>query len=232
MYKIPANTLFTGKNLVYVPQCHSTNTLAADLSQKTGVPEGTVVITNNQTAGKGQRGNTWEAEAGKNLTFSVLLKPFFLSAREQFYLTVITSLAVRDSVAMHLGEEVKIKWPNDIQVNGKKIAGILIENNLSGDRVSQSILGIGLNVNQTTFTTPTATSLSAISDEDYDTNTILSSVLENLEGYYLRLRKGDASALRNAYYEHLYWLNEKHLFEVGGKEVSGIITGVDTTGYI
>ena len=168
MYKIPANTLFIGKNLVFVPECPSTNTLALEISQQSPVKEGTVVITDSQTAGKGQRGNTWEARPELNLTFSVILKPGFLAINKQFYLNVLISLGLRDYLKEKTSVTAYIKWPNDILVHGKKISGILIENQLRGSLLLNSIAGIGLNLNQKEFGSRSATSLSLLTGNEFD----------------------------------------------------------------
>src|SRR6185369_12885123 len=105
---------------VFVPECQSTNTLLLDLASKSALPEGTVLITSNQFAGRGQRGNTWQAAAGMNLTFSVLFKPSFLAVKNQFALTMVASVAVFDFLKEKNVEGVKIKWPNDILVGKKK----------------------------------------------------------------------------------------------------------------
>jgi BirA family transcriptional regulator, biotin operon repressor / biotin---[acetyl-CoA-carboxylase] ligase len=101
LYKIPAKSLFVGKNLVFLPECHSTNTYLLDLVRQNPQPEGTLVITNNQTAGRGQRSNQWHTEAGQNLTFSILLSPKFLSIRNQFLLSKAVALAVADTIAVY-----------------------------------------------------------------------------------------------------------------------------------
>ena len=232
MYKIPANTLFIGKNLVYVPECHSTNTLARELGQKTGSLDGTVVVTDRQTAGKGQRGNIWEAEEGKNLTFSVILKPSFLTVEKQFNLNIIASLAVQSVLSKLLDIIVKIKWPNDIMVLDKKICGILIENNLSGDKMQQSIIGIGLNVNQSLFSVGTATSMHIEKKLEFDKNEVFEKLLEGMEYYYLKLRQCKIQELSEYYHKHLYWLGEDHFFKAHDKEVRGTIEGVDETGKL
>src|SRR5688572_19822458 len=118
-----------------MPECHSTNTLAMELCQQTNAPEGTLVITSKQTSGRGQRGNTWESIPHMNLTFSLVLRPTFLSVREQFYLNIFTSLSIRDFLAESCHIPIHIKWPNDILANDFKICGILIENQLSGDKI-------------------------------------------------------------------------------------------------
>ena len=221
-----------GKNLVYVPECHSTNTLAAELSQNTGTLEGSVVVTDRQSAGRGQRGNAWETEAGKNLTFSVILKPSFLGVTDQFNLTIVTSLAVQALLTELLSKEVKIKWPNDILVEDKKICGILIENSVRGDFIQHSIIGIGLNVNQNSFSLKTATSMNLISNKQFDVHQLLTFLLEKLESYYLQLRSGMRDGLLSRYLLNLYWMGEERAFEVGGQEVKGMIEGVDKAGRL
>src|SRR5262249_40524297 len=116
-----------------------------ELASKSALPEGTVVITSNQYAGRGQRGNEWNSEPGMNLTFSVLLKPSSLSVKNQFFLTIIASLSVFDFLKEKQVGDLKIKWPNDILVYKKKICGMLIENSILGETINQSIIGVGLN---------------------------------------------------------------------------------------
>ncbi len=232
MYKIPANTLFMGQKKVFVPQCHSTNTMAAELMRNKYLAEGTVVITDYQTAGRGQRGNSWEAEPGRNLTFSVLLNPSFLLAKDQFYLTIIVSLAIREFLASRLACEVKIKWPNDILANNKKLCGILIENTLSGDKIQHSIIGIGLNVNQTSFLIAAPTSMKMLTNHEFDLAEVLNVLLEKLEGYYLQLRSGNKDLLKQEYLNHLYWRGEVHQFRTHHEVFTGVITYVEENGRL
>eukprot|EP01137_Pigoraptor_chileana_P015025 Opistho-2@5140 len=107
-----------------------------------------VIITDNQTAGRGQRGNVWEASIGENLTFSLILKPNFLKASEQFQLNVAVSLGVLDCLSEYIDEDLKVKWSNDIYFQNQKMGGILIENTLQGYQIGYSVIGIGLNINQ------------------------------------------------------------------------------------
>jgi len=232
LYKIPANTLFLGKNLFFVPECHSTNTLLADLAQKTNPIEGTLLITAKQTKGRGQRGNGWEAEPNQNLTFSFLVKPSFLAVADQFKLTMTVSLAVADYLCDRNLDSVKIKWPNDVMVNGKKISGILIENTLSGSQLQQCVVGIGLNVNQTVFSIESATSMKLITDDEFALDYELNFLLEKLEGRYLQLRAGKFAELERNYLDMLYWKGEEHLFLVGGDTRMGAIEGVDRIGKL
>ncbi len=232
MYKILANSLFLGKNVVFVPECHSTNTLLSDLAQKTQQQEGTVVITHAQTKGRGQRGNGWEAEPGKNLTFSVLLKPHFLTPSTQFNLTIAVSLALADFLKTKISPRPYIKWPNDMLVNNQKICGILIENTLAGESIQQSVVGIGLNVNQRHFTSPTATSLQLETGVEFDLATELSDLVTCLESRYLQLRSGKFSELRQEYLNNLYWINEDQQFVANGRVFKGNIEGIDELGKL
>ena len=233
MYKIPANTLFLGKNLVFVPECHSTNTLALELCQQSCPPEGTLIITNKQTAGRGQRGNSWESEPAMNLTCSLILKPTFLSIKDQFLLSMITALAIADSLRSHLlNNNIEIKWPNDILVNEFKIGGILIENQLAGDQFSSVVIGIGLNINQKQFASPTATSLSLMTGSDHDLQQILELVMSAFEARYLMLRQNRVKELRDDYLAHLYRFRKPTAFVAADKRFVGEISGVDEQGKL
>ena len=232
MYKILANTLFIGKKLIFMPECHSTNSQALELCQQSHVPEGTLVITDRQTAGRGQRGNTWESHPGMNLTFSVILKPTFLAIKDQFLLSMITSLAIRDYLAAMCSDPVFIKWPNDILVKQFKICGTLIENQLMGEQFSYAVIGIGLNVNQQLFNIPMATSLSLIVGKDFDLQDVLDGLLSHLESRYLQLRQGRAQHLREDYLKHLYRFNEHYTFQSGDDQFEGKILGIDEQGRL
>jgi BirA family biotin operon repressor/biotin-[acetyl-CoA-carboxylase] ligase len=232
LYKIPANTLFVGKNLVYVPVCHSTNTVAAELSNKTQLAEGTVVITDHQQAGRGQRGNGWEAEPYLNFTLSLVLKPTFLAIADQFLITQCVSLAVADFINHLITKPVKIKWPNDVFVNDQKVCGILIENSVSGNYLQQSIIGIGLNVNQQRFQNARATSLSSIEKKAFELPPLLDPLLEHLEARYLQLKRLEVIAIQTDYLEQLYRIHERHFYRDSEKEFEGTITGVDNVGRL
>jgi BirA family biotin operon repressor/biotin-[acetyl-CoA-carboxylase] ligase len=232
LYKIPANTLFIGKKLIFVPECHSTNSLALEFSQHSDLVDGTVVITDHQTAGRGQRGNGWEAEAGKNLTLSIILKPSFLAIKDQFFLNIFTSLAVCDVVADLTSIPAHVKWPNDIMVQGKKLSGILIENQLRGNLVSSTVVGIGLNVNQQYFGVSTATSLSLLLGRELLLNYILEELLVKIESRFLQLRQNKLALLKEEYLQSLYWRNELRMFSSSGKKFNGSISGIDELGKL
>ncbi len=228
MYKIPAGTLFLGKNLLILPECPSTNTLAAELSHTGQAPEGTVIITHHQTAGRGQRGNTWQSGKGLNLTFSLVLHPVFLTAIQQFQLNKSVALAIHDVVQKYTEDPVRIKWPNDILIGHKKVCGVLIENQLTGDKLSRSIVGIGLNVNQADFDSPMASSLMIHSGKPIDLTKLFDELLQSLEWRYLDLKTSKAP--NDDYLKSLFRINEEHVFIVEEKEIKGTIRGVDDSG--
>ncbi len=231
MYKIPANTLFIGKNIVFVPECHSTNNLASELCQKTSVAEGTVVITHHQTSGRGQRGTQWISDPGKNLICSIILKPL-LAPAEQFALTMVISLAVHDLLTSFIPKGIAIKWPNDLLVENKKICGILIENALAGNRFQHCIVGIGLNINQHTFSISTATSLAIETNNEYNLEEIFHSLLNHVEARYLQLKAGKQQMLKTDYTHQLYKRGERHGFVSLEGEWEGVIETVDERGRL
>lgn len=234
MYKIHPKTLFIGQKSNYLPSCQSTNDEASALIVQDEVSEGTIVITDQQTAGRGQRGNTWEAKPAQNLTFSLILKPTFLTATEQFWLNMAVSLGIYDALQPLLGDRLRIKWPNDIYVVDQKLGGILIENTLHGPHIAWSIVGIGLNANQTEFSYSTATSLQqeAPLPNGYNLSGLLSSLCEALEKRYLQLRSGRREALKMSYLQTLYRYQEEHYFSSEGRSFRGAIIGVDPTGRL
>lgn len=231
MYKIPAKTLFMGKNIVFVPECHSTNSLAVELTQKRDLAEGTIIITNNQTKGRGQQRNNWISEPGKNLTFSIILRPTFLHAKDQFLLNMVISLGVSDFLSS-LDKPVRVKWPNDVMVDHKKISGILIESQIQGGAFNRTIVGIGLNVNQIGFSSPRATSMTLESAVTYELQTCLDGVCGTLEQWYLQLRQRDSQKIKAAYLDRLYGAFEKRTFVQKGEAFEGTIEGVDDSGRL
>ncbi|TXK51600.1 biotin--[acetyl-CoA-carboxylase] ligase [Pontibacter qinzhouensis] len=226
------NTLFMGQQQYFLPTCDSTNTEAQKLLNKNEATEGCVVLTAQQTKGRGQRGNNWEAEPGKNITLSVILSPSFLLVRQQFYLNMAVSLAVLDLVREQGLIQGQVKWPNDLYVQDRKLGGILIENTISNQKIQQSIVGIGLNINQTNFSSPTATSLAAILERELDLDSVVAQLMEYLEKRYLELRAGRLAKIKFDYLRALYRYQEPHLFVVNGEQVPGQIQGVDEEGKL
>ncbi len=229
------NTLFVGKVLYRFPSLDSTNRYAQELIAKSGPIEGTAILTYHQTAGRGQIGSKWEGEPGKNIAFSLILYPRFLPGQRQFLLSQAVALAARELLADYLDKAVKIKWPNDIYVDGGKMAGILIQNTLSGRHFAASVVGLGINVNQTVFPSglPNPTSLSLESGRTHDLDELVVDLCYRLEGRYLQLRRGEEAAIEAAYRQHLYRYGEKTVFRRPGGEVfSGSIAGVTQQGQL
>lgn len=206
-------TLFIGKNLHFLHEVESTNTYAMDLLRNVNAIEGTIVYTDNQTNGRGQRGTVWNAEIASNITASVILKPKFLSIEKSFYLSKISALAVHDLLSEILPNsqyDIKIKWPNDILVNRKKIAGILIENTFSNQGIQNSVIGIGLNVNQVDFgdLNPVVTSLKSLTQNNFNRNDLLQKLAGYLEKWYLILKQQKLELINQQYTNHFFAINE------------------------
>lgn len=233
---IRPQTLFTGQQLVWLPACPSTNTEVQKLLGENRASEGCTVITDHQTAGRGQRGNRWEAAPGENLTVSVLWLPAFLAAAQQFALSQAVALAAHDWASLWLGPEgasaLRVKWPNDLYFGAQKLGGVLIENTLAGPKIHHSVVGLGLNVNQRAFAAPAATSLALLTGRSYDRAAAAARLLECLERRYLQLRAGQVGQLRRQYLQVLYRYQETHPFEVDGRRVQGQIVGVDEDGRL
>ncbi len=214
----------------YLPSCHSTNEIAANLLAH-GLNEGELVITDNQTDGRGQRGSFWESEAYLNLTFSLILKPSFLALQNQFRLTQVISVSLASVIQAHVPNIVKIKWPNDIYVDNKKIAGILIQNIVKSKDIEHSIIGIGLNVNQANFLNPIATSLKSLTQKTFVLNNILNEILEAISENYQELKISNHTWINDEYKKLLYGINEKKEFEADERFI-GTIIGTDPLGRL
>lgn len=243
MYKIVANTIFLGKKGKYLPTCHSTNDILAELIQQgIATTEGFLVYTFHQTHGRGQRGNHWQTAPSQNLTFSFLLKPHFLLPSQSFQLNIVVSLGIIDYLNSFFFKGFQIKWANDIYFQGKKLGGILIENEVTSQRIAHSIVGIGLNINQThfSFLAPLAvepTSLALITQQTFSLEATLSGLLPFLEQRYLQLRSGKIDQLKQDYLQNFYWYQEEHTFEdlrnpPSPTRFSGQILGIDKDGRL
>jgi BirA family biotin operon repressor/biotin-[acetyl-CoA-carboxylase] ligase len=227
------STLFIGRSLVRLSETESTNRLLARLAAETNPAEGTIVASDYQTSGKGQAEAKWHSEPGQNLLMSVLLKPDFLSAKRIFLLSKIVSLAIKDTLA-GAGIEAKVKWPNDIYAGDKKICGVLIENIMRGDRVQQSIVGIGLNVNQENFPKeiPNAVSMKSVSGKTFSADECLFLLCNHLEKWYLRLKGGHADQINKEYLDSLYRFGEVHEYETKDDTFTAETIDVEDEGRI
>ena len=232
MYKILANTIFLGKDVLFLPECHSTNDMAMELVRLGNAHEGSIVICEHQTKGKGQRGNSWEGEKGKNLTFSLVLGPDFLDLSQQFFLNMMVSNAIRKLLQEYL-PDLKVKWPNDLLVPGEgKIGGILIENLVGSEGWEFAVVGVGLNINQLEFFIPTATSLAKLTGSHFDLQEIFRLLIPLLEQGYLALKKGKSTEIKTEYIRHLYLFEERSVFRASGNDFFGRIVGIDDTGCL
>ena len=220
----------TGIHIELYDQIDSTNNRAAQNQYGAG----DVIIAESQSAGRGQRGNTWNSLAGQNLTFSVVLQPDFLLAERQFQISKTAALAVADTIA-DLGLTPAIKWPNDIYIGNRKVTGILIENDLCGAYLCRSVIGIGLNVNQTDFdpSLPNPTSLAQKSGHPFDRADIFIRFYQHLANRYRMLTQEETSdnhtsQIDTDYLNRLYRLNKEHSFVDGrtGEHFIGTITGI------
>ncbi|ALI99713.1 biotin--[acetyl-CoA-carboxylase] ligase [Rufibacter tibetensis] len=232
MHKFSPNTLFLGQQLLFLPECTSTNTEAHLLINKNDATDGCVIVAGAQTGGRGQRGNTWDVEPDKNITLSVILKPTFLEAQIQFSLNIAVALAALDLLREYFSKGATLKWPNDLYCLDQKAGGILIENSISGRFLQHSVIGIGINVNQVSFAQPRATSLALLTGQQLPLPRLISKLLENLEHRYLALRNGKAENQKREYLQHLYRYQEWHSYEINGQVVQGQITGIDTAGRL
>jgi BirA family biotin operon repressor/biotin-[acetyl-CoA-carboxylase] ligase len=226
--------IFTGNNIVKLAEVDSTNNYLSLLASSSKIADGTVVITQHQYAGKGQRGNVWLAEKGKNLTFSILYYPTSMHINKQFLLTQAISLGVHDYLKARC-EEVKIKWPNDLYVSNKKIGGLLIENSIKGELIAQTIIGVGLNVNQERFDLPQdkVTSLSIAQKQILNLDKELDLLLSAIERRYLQWNNGMHQQLKSQYLNELYLMQTWHVYQTPqGNYFDGKIVDVDATGHL
>ena len=192
---------------MYIDETHSTSSLLRE-TYDDSLPHLFTIRTDFQTAGRGQAGNSWESEKGKNLLFSTLLRYPEVEAADQWRLSMLVAVAVREAIASILSplasrlSPITIKWPNDIYYNDQKLVGILIENTLSGRQIAYTIAGVGINVNQTKWLSnaPNPVSMKQITGEEYDVEDLLNAFLVSLQ----RWETASTEQLKEEYVRHLY----------------------------
>lgn len=218
---------------IVLKETTSTNSYLSALCETNSCPELTSVYSSFQTAGRGQRGNSWESEAGKNLLFSFVLYPEFLEAHRQFYLSQVTALALYDVLSAYT-EGISIKWPNDIYWKDKKICGTLIENDLTGIHISRSISGTGVNLNQECFLSdaPNPVSLCQITGNRYDVRKILEQIMDKVTHYYQLLTEGQTSILESRYKEGLYRKDGLYPFQDKDGKFQAHISDIEPDGRL
>lgn len=221
--------------LIFLETVESTNYYAANILQTESPAEGTVIVAHEQLAGRGNGNNQWESEAGKNLTFTQILYPHFLDPARQFSLTQIVSLGLRDALSKYTNPtKLKIKWPNDLYYDNQKLAGILIQNTLSGNHIEHTLIGIGININQTLFRSkaPNPISLRLLSGKNHSLEEVLETILEHILLRYKQLAEQDSIGLEKDYLAHLYRLGSVNQFEYQGKVIKATILGVSEYGQL
>ena len=224
---------FDFEKRLHLPQCQSTNdVLVALLKSGNGqISEGFLVSTDFQEAGRGQKSNKWESDPGRNLMFSLLLKPDFLEAKLAFWLSASVAIGVARALEKYL-PHTQVKWPNDLLVNEMKIGGILIENTVSGKNLSESVIGIGLNINQINLMS-TATSLSKELHQDFDREEALELVIREILWVYRHLRKESWEKIRLLYYSKLFKMAIPHDYTLpDGQKFRGILKGISEEGKL
>jgi BirA family biotin operon repressor/biotin-[acetyl-CoA-carboxylase] ligase len=233
--QISLNSLFCGRNHLHFERIDSTNNEAQKLCRNGAATEGMLITAEIQENGRGYAGNRWISEAGLNVIMTLVLKPSFLPAKNQFYLNQAVTLAIYDVLSPELNAELlKIKWPNDIVYDRQKLCGILIENTLQGEFLQHSCIGIGLNVNQTVFPVELAfaSSLALITGRKYEMDKMLAALCEHIEVRYLQLKNGSIAPLQEEYLTHLFRMGEWGDYIIDKKKTKGRITGLNAEGKL
>mgnify|MGYP002509710677 FL=1 len=211
---------------MYIKQTYSTSTLLRELYTEE-LPHLYTIRTDFQTAGRGQAGNSWESEEGKNLLFSALLRYNNIRATEQWRLSMLVAVALWEVLANYLPQEqLSIKWPNDIYFGDKKLVGILIENSLAGQYIGYSIAGIGLNINQTEWRSnaPNPISMKQITGQEYDAETLMNEWIHAIANWETQ----STETIQTAYLQHLYRREGWHTYVE--REVSVAPTAIAQSG--
>lgn len=220
--------------VIILDKTSSTNSELKQLQKKEKLPEGSIVMAEYQTHGRGQAGNTWFSDKGCNLLFSFILYPKLIAANKQFIISRIVSLAIKKVLDRYI-DNISIKWPNDIYWKDKKIAGMLIENSLMGQKINSSIIGIGLNVNQDGFPKdlPNPVSMKMITRNEYSRDELLSFFLSEFNLLYQSLQNGgDEKVIESDYMRNLYRRDDYHWFEDSNERYKGRIIDVLPSGHL
>lgn len=227
--------IFNENKILVFDTLTSTNEYASKISFKDETAEGTIIRAVNQTKGKGQKGNIWISEIEKNLTFSIILKPNKILAVKQFYMNMAISLSLVDYLKYLLPQNgIYIKWPNDIYIEKNKIAGILIENQVIADKIENSVIGIGLNVNQSVFSfdIPNPTSLNIITSINYNVSEILINYLPLIEKRIQQLYKLDFEKIKIDYLNRLLYFNDLRKYKINNKTITAKIIDINIYGKL
>ena len=224
--------LIIGNHKICLDSVDSTNNAAMGRRGE-GLPEGTVIIANEQTKGRGQRSNHWESEIGRNLTMSMILYPRFLDMEDNFYLSKMISLAIHDFLSKYT-DNISIKWANDIYIGDRKIAGILIENTITRKTIDVSVIGAGININQEVFSPdiPNPVSLCQVTGQQLNLQECLNRLCQCISGRYHQLKNREFTLLDEEYHRRLYRLGAYHPFREGRERFMAAIQGVEKNGKL
>jgi len=220
--------------LIKLSATDSTNAYLKELMTSNNPADFTVIMAHTQLKGRGQMGTSWLSEPGKNLTFSVLIRPQGVEVADQFLLNIFVSLALYKTLSQLQIPDLKIKWPNDIMSGQSKICGILIENILTGQHIQASIVGIGLNVNQLAFNNlPNVSSLKLLLGRTFDLEELLVSIVENLKGLIGKNGEAEQENLFSLYETKLFRKDKPSTFIDQNNEMfMGFIKGVSSSGKL
>lgn len=232
MHKYFAKPLFLGKKVEFLPECHSTNDELNKRVRKDDISEGFVIHTDHQSLGRGQRGNVWLSEPGKNLLFSIYITPNYLLAKQSYLLNIACGLSILGFLRQYQSEGLSLKWPNDAYIHDRKVAGILVEASIEQSLIGGAVVGVGLNVNQIHFQLPAATSLKMETGKAFDREVLLEQLLVYFEQYLLVLKSGNHQRILSEYYRVMRWRGELHTFRTSGSVIEGEIIGLDKTGKL
>jgi len=218
---------------IHKSEIDSTNAYATKYMANNKAYNRVLIVADNQPEGRGQRTNKWESEANKNLTFSIIYEPTFIEACNQFLISEVISLGVCDYLSEYINE-VSVKWPNDIYIKDKKVAGILIEHVIKGSVLSSSICGIGLNVNQEKFLSdaPNPISMKQSSGLDYDLDDELRKLINCIDKRYIQLEEAEFEKLGDDYHGVMYRREGYHIFKEGLDEFEAKIVCVNELGQL
>ncbi len=222
-----------GRELISLLSVDSTNDYAKALLEEDRPTEGLVVVAGEQRKGRGYGRNTWYSGRGKNLLVTVVLYPEFLAASHQFLISKAISLGLYDYLSRYVSD-VSIKWPNDMYVEDRKMAGILIENDLVGSTLKNSIVGIGLNVNQQDFPQdiPNPVSLRQMTERRFPLKKELNRLCACLDKRYQMLARGQVDKIHREYHDRLFRLNAMAWYQAGEERFRAKVVGVSDYGQL
>jgi BirA family biotin operon repressor/biotin-[acetyl-CoA-carboxylase] ligase len=226
------NTLIVGHKIIRLDKVDSTNTFLSENLNNSDFFEGIIVVANQQLKGRGQGQNIWLSKDGENLLFSILLKPK-CDLNYQYHLNQLIANSICQTLKLY-GLDSQIKWPNDILVKNKKIAGILIENKIKGKILDSSIVGIGLNIEQSEFPKELVNPTSMLLElqKNIDKDDVLNSFIIQLEKNYFQFKRKEFDLINKEYQSNLFGKNKKISFLIKNKRVEGVLKLVNNQGQL